>query len=176
MHWLPVRREPRYRAIHACDRELAWPCRPVQSYKVAAAFGGLPAGTIGSVWQSWTCRGGVQCGSSAGQRLADKPPTSAWRNAQLRGSCDRLDGRRMGVLFAARKSGYNDLARRTLRSARRISCLLVAVPILQGDAPEREWRGAQRRSRREPRRLAVLPISGLDDFRLAGENRSSISV
>ena len=49
--------------------------------------------------------------------MANKPPTLAWRNAQLRGSCDRLDGRRMGVVLAATKSGDNDPARRTLHPA-----------------------------------------------------------
>ena len=40
------------------------------------------------------------------------------RNAQLRGACDRLDGRRMGVVLAARKSRYDDSARRALHPAR----------------------------------------------------------
>ena len=48
---------------------------------------------------------------------------SAWRNAQLRGSCDRLDGRRMGVVLAAGKSGYNDSARCALH---RLANLILA--------------------------------------------------
>jgi hypothetical protein len=41
----------------------------------ASAFGRVLARTAKPVWQSWTRRSGVQCGSSAGQRLANKPPT-----------------------------------------------------------------------------------------------------
>jgi Histidine kinase-, DNA gyrase B-, and HSP90-like ATPase len=45
------------------------------------------------------------------QCLANEPPRPPSRNAQLCGSCDRLDGRRMGVLLATRKSGHDDSAR-----------------------------------------------------------------
>ena len=87
------------------DRQLARPSRPVRSDGVVTALGCVLARTAEPVWQSWTCCSGVQCRSSAGQRLANKRPTLTCRNAQLRGSCDWLGGRRMGVVLAARKSG-----------------------------------------------------------------------
>jgi hypothetical protein len=45
------------------------------------------------------------------RRLANKPPTLAWRNAQLRGFGDRLDGGRMSFVLATRKGGYYDPVR-----------------------------------------------------------------
>ena len=58
-------------------------------------------------------------GRSGAEAFVDEPPLAPGRNAQLRGSCDRLDGRRMGVLVAAGKGGYNDSARRALHPARK---------------------------------------------------------
>ena len=87
---------------------------PFDPIEVSAALGGLLTGIGGPVWQSRTGGCGIQCRSRASQCLANEPPTPTWRNAQLRGSCDRVDGGRMGVFLAARKSGDDDPARRTL--------------------------------------------------------------
>ena len=57
----------------AGDRQLARPRRPVRSGRGFAAFGCLFARASGPVLQSWTCSSGVQCRSSAGERLANKP-------------------------------------------------------------------------------------------------------
>ena len=79
-----------------------------------AAFGCLFTRIARPIWQSWSRGGSLQCRSRPSQRLANEPPLAPGRNAQLRGSCDRQDGGRMGVFLAATKSGDNDPARRTL--------------------------------------------------------------
>ena len=56
---------------------------PFDPMESVAALRCVLARTAELVWQSWTCRSGVQCRSSAGQRLANKPPTLTCRNARI---------------------------------------------------------------------------------------------
>ena len=93
---------------------LADPFDPIASLQHSAAYLRELLNRFGNLGLAAAA---YNAGPSTGQRLANKPPTVARRNAQLRGSCDRLDGRRMGIVLAARKSGYNDSTRRALHSA-----------------------------------------------------------
>ena len=54
---------------------LADPFDPVEALRHSAAY---LRRTAGPVWQSWTCRGSVQCRPRPSQRLANEPPTPAW--------------------------------------------------------------------------------------------------
>jgi soluble lytic murein transglycosylase-like protein len=87
---------------------LADPFEPVEALRHSAAYLRELLNRIGNL------------GLAAAAYNAGPARVSAWLtiHGQLRGSCDWLDGGRVGVVLAARKGRYHDSTRRALHSAR----------------------------------------------------------
>ena len=118
MRWRSVRREPQV-SRNSCRGPrvgMASPTRsiPSKSLRHSAAYLRELLDRFGNLGLAAAA---YNAGPTRVNALANKPPTLARRNAQLRGFGDRMDGRRMGVILAARKSGYDNPSRRTLHSA-----------------------------------------------------------